>query len=175
VFDNPEWDFRSFRFFSAPGTESDLEYVEDKLGRISDAIDPDLRPFRSHGGKLIHYHGWSDPDIPPMNSVNYFESVVRAIGGNRPGALRDTKDFYRLFMVPGMQHCQGGPGTSRFDSLTALEQWVEQNKAPDQMLGAHATNGQIDRTRPICAYPMEAKYKGSGSTDDASNFTCALP
>lgn len=175
IFDNPEWNVRSFRFFSAPGTESDLEYVEDKLGRITDAIDPDLRPFRSHGGKLIQYHGWSDPDIPPMNSVNYFESVVHTVGGVRPGALRDTKDFYRLFMVPGMQHCQGGPGPSRFDTLSALEQWVEQDKAPDEMIAAHITNGRTDRTRPLCAYPMEAKYKGSGSTDEAANFTCELP
>ena len=175
IFENPEWEARSFRFFSAPGTESDLEYVEEKLGRITDAIDPDLRPFRGHGGKLIQYHGWSDPDIPPMNSVNYFESVVRTVGGVRPNALRDTKGFYRLFMVPGMQHCQGGPGTSRFDVLSVLEQWVEQSKAPEQILAAHATNGQVDRTRPLCAYPMEAKYKGTGSTDEASNFTCTVP
>ncbi len=175
VYENPDWDFHNFHYTAPAGLESDVEYVEDKVGRIFDAIDPDLRPFRAHGGKLIQYHGWSDPDIPPMNSVNYYESVVRAVGGVRPGALRDTKDFYRLFMVPGMQHCQGGPGTSRFDVLSALEQWTEQSKAPDQIQAAHMTNGQVDRTRPLCAYPMEAKYKGSGSTDDAANFTCALP
>ena len=78
-------------------------------------------------------------------------------------------------MVPGMQHCTGGPGTSRFDALTALEQWVEQNKAPEQILAAHVTAGQVDRTRPLCAYPQEAKYKGAGSTDDAANFVCAAP
>jgi len=175
AYENPAWDFRTFRYTAPAGLESDVEYVEDKVGRIFDAIDPDLRPFRAHGGKLIQYHGWSDPDIPPMNSVNYYESVVRTVGGVRPGALRDTKDFYRLFMIPGMQHCQGGPGTSRFDVLSVLEQWVEQSKAPDQILAAHATNGQVDRTRPLCAYPMEAKYKGTGSTDEAANFTCALP
>lgn len=175
VYENPEWDFHTFRYNVSSGLESDVEYVEDKVGRIFDAIDPDLRPFRAHGGKLIQYHGWSDPDIPPMNSVNYYESVVRRVSGSRPDALRDTKEFYRLFMVAGMQHCQGGPGASRFDVLSALEQWVERDRAPDQLLGSHITNGQADRTRPICAYPMEAKYKGSGSTDDAANFTCAAP
>jgi feruloyl esterase len=78
-------------------------------------------------------------------------------------------------MVPGMQHCTGGPGTSRFDTLTALEQWAEQKKAPEQIPAAHMTNGKVDRTRPLCAYPQEAKYLGSGSTDDAANFICSLP
>ncbi len=188
VFDNPQWNFRSFHFDPpAPGLESDVTYVDDKVGRIFNAVDPDLRPFRARGGKLIQYHGWSDPDIPPFNSINYYESVVHRIGRNSSNALRDTnalhetnalretKEFYRLFMVPGMQHCTGGPGTPRFDALAALEQWVEQNKAPDQIPAAHATNGLIDRTRPLCAYPQEAKYRGSGSTDDAANFVCALP
>ena len=175
VYENPEWDFRTFRYTAPYGLESDVEYVEDKVGRIFDAIDPDLRPFRAHGGKLIQYHGWADPDIPPMNSVNYYQSVVRTVGGSRPDALRDTKDFYRLFLVPGMNHCGGGAGTSRFDALSALEQWSEHDKAPDELAGSHVTGGQVDRTRPICAYPMEAKYKGSGSTDDASNFVCSLP
>jgi feruloyl esterase len=175
VFEDPNWDFRTFRYETPPGVENDVEYTDDKLGRIFNATDPDLRPFRAHGGKLIQYHGWSDPDIPPLNSINYYESVVRRTDRNSISALRDTKEFYRLFMVPGMQHCAGGPGTTRFDALTALEQWVEQNKAPEQILAAHVAAGQIDRTRPLCAYPQEAKYKGAGSTDDAANFTCAAP
>ncbi|MEQ1887059.1 MAG: tannase/feruloyl esterase family alpha/beta hydrolase [Bryobacteraceae bacterium] len=175
AYENPDWDYRTFRFNSQQGLESDMEYVEDKLGRIFDSVDPDLRPFRANGGKLIQYHGWSDPDIPPANSINYFESVVHALHGDKVAGLRDTKEFYRLFLVPGMQHCGGGPGTSRFDMLTALEQWVEDDKAPEQVIGSHVTNGQVDRTRPICAYPMQAKYKGTGSTDEAANFSCALP
>ena len=119
-----------------------------------------------------------------MNSINYYESVVHASGRGNTAALRDTREFYRLFLVPGMQHCTNGPGTFRFDVLTALEQWVEQNKAPDQILAGHPApngngngnaNGQFDRTRPLCAYPQEAKYKGTGSTDDAANFVCAAP
>ncbi len=176
VYEDPNWDFRTFKYTSAPGLESDLEYVEDKVGRVFDSIDPDIRAFRANNGKLIQYHGFSDPDIPPANSINYFESVVERVGGrNNPRALSDTKEFYRLFMVPGMQHCGNGPGTAQFDTLTALEQWAEQGKPPEQMIGGHFTNGKLDRTRPICAYPMEAKYKGSGSTDEAANFTCALP
>ena len=176
AFEDPNWDFRKFKYTAAEGQESDLEYVDDKLGRIFDAIDPDLRPFRARGGKLIQYHGFSDPDIPPTNSINYFENVVRTIGGrNDPRALADTKEFYRLFMVPGMQHCSGGPGTSRFDALTALEQWVEQKRAPEQIMASRMTNGKVDRTRPLCPYPQEAQYKGSGSTDEAANFVCVVP
>ncbi len=177
VFENPEWDFHQFRFTAPAGFENDLEVTEDKAGPMFNAMDTDLRPFRALGGKLIQYHGFSDPDIPPENSIQYFESVVRSIGGprNDPKALQNTKNFYRLFMVPGMQHCAGGPGPNRFDMLTALEQWVEQNKAPEQVIASHMTAGKVDRTRPLCAWPMEAKYKGSGSTDDAANFSCALP
>jgi feruloyl esterase len=174
VFENPDWDFHSFRFTVAPGFDNDLRVTEDKVGPMFNALDPDLRPFRAHGGKLIQYHGWSDPDIPPTNSINYYESVAAAVNHGRTD-LGQTREFYRLFMVPGMQHCTGGPGTSRFDALTALEQWVEQNKAPEQILAAHVTAGQVDRTRPLCAYPEEAKYKGAGSTDDAANFVCAAP
>jgi feruloyl esterase len=176
VFEDANWDYRTFRYEAGTGMESDVDYTDDKLGRIFNAIDPDLRPFRAHGGKLLQYHGWSDPDIPPANSINYYENVVRrADHRDNSSSLRDTKEFYRLFMVPGMQHCAGGPGPTRFDALTALEQWVEQNKAPEQITAAHVTNGQVDRTRPLCAYPLEAKYKGTGSTDDAANFACAAP
>ncbi len=191
VFENPEWDYHSFHYTTAPGFDNDMEVTEEKVGAMFNATDPDLRPFRANGGKLIQYHGWSDPDIPPTNSINYYDSVVAALNGDaigdagsaggasssgtRSGGLRDTREFYRLFMVPGMQHCAGGPGTSRFDALTALEQWAEQKKAPEQIPAAHVTNGKVDRTRPLCAYPQEAKYMGSGSTDEAANFTCALP
>jgi len=191
VFENPEWDYHSFRYTTVKGFDNDMEVTEEKVGAMFNATDPDLRPFRANGGKLIQYHGWSDPDIPPTNSINYYESVVAALNGDaisdagsaggasssgtRSGGLRDTREFYRLFMVPGMQHCTGGPGTSQFDMLTALEQWSEQKKAPEQIQAAHVTNGKVDRTRPLCAYPQEAKYMGSGSTDDAANFTCALP
>jgi feruloyl esterase len=100
---------------------------------------------------------------------------VRFNGRGNTHGLRETKEFYRLFMVPGMQHCTNGPGPSRFDALSALEQWVEQNKPPEEIVAAHVANGAVDRTRPLCAYPQEAHYKGTGSTDEAANFVCTLP
>ena len=76
-------------------------------------------------------------------------------------------------MIPGMNHCQGGNGTDKFDGIAALSTWVEQGKAPDQILASHQTSGKVDRTRPLCPYPQVAAYKGSGSTDEAANFRCA--
>ena len=91
------------------------------------------------------------------------------------GGAEKAADSIRLFMVPGMAHCGGGDGTSVFDSLAVLEQWVEQKKTPAQILASHVTNGVADRTRPLCPYPTIAAYKGSGDTNDAANFTCAKP
>jgi feruloyl esterase len=99
--------------------------------------------------------------------VNYYESVRKALG--------NVDASYRLFMVPGMSHCSGGEGPNRFDMLTALEQWVEHSQPPPQIIATHVTNGNADRTRPLCPYPQVATYKGSGSIDDAANFVCRLP
>jgi feruloyl esterase len=91
------------------------------------------------------------------------------------GGPSQVQDNYRLFMVPGMGHCGGGDGTTNFDMLAALEQWVEQGKAPERITASHGTNGQSDRTRPLCPFPQVASYKGSGSTDEAANFVCGAP
>ena len=144
------------------------------MGPIINNINPDLRAFQANGGKLIQYHGWADPDISPINSINYYQSVVQFMDRDGRG-LSETKGFYRLFMVPGMFHCNGGPGPNTFDALSALEQWKEKGAAPEQMVATHATNGAVDRTRPLCPYPQEAQWKGTGSTDQADNFACALP
>jgi feruloyl esterase len=125
-----------------------------------------LKPFASSGGKLLMYHGWSDPQIPAGSSVAYYDRVLQTMGG---AAAQQTA---RLFMVPGMNHCGGGPGTTSFDMLAALEAWVEQGRAPDRIQASRVTNGTPDRTRPLCAYPQVATYRGSGSTDDAANFVC---
>jgi feruloyl esterase len=170
AFEDPNWEARSFRWERSNGFDSDVDFIEKKLGPIFNNMNPDLSAFRAHGGKLIQYHGWADPDISPLNSINYFESVVQASHG-----LSTTKSFYRLFMVPGMYHCNGGPGPNTFDSVKALEDWVERGAAPDKMVAAHVTNGKTDRTRPLCAYPQEARWKGVGSTDQAENFECTLP
>ena len=131
------------------------------------ALDPNLKAFIDRGGKLIQYHGWSDPQISPGNSVQYYKRVLEALGGTSK-----VQGSYRLFMAPGMAHCGGGDGPNTFDMVSALEQWVEQGKAPDIIVASHLTNGTVDRTRPLCPYPQVAEYKGTGSTDEAANFIC---
>ena len=172
VFENTGYDPMSFNF------GSDLLFALHQVGPSLDAIDPDLRKLQKRGSKLIVYHGFSDPDISPLNSINYFESVVDFMShrhDDRDDALERTNDFFRLFMVPGMQHCSGGPGPNTFDMLTALEDWVEKDKAPKSVIASHSTAGVVDRTRPLCVYPRVAVYGGSGSTDDAANFKCRMP
>ncbi len=174
VFDDPNWDYRTFKFTAADGFDSDIDYTDSKLGALFNAVNPDLSGFKARGGKLIHYHGWSDPDITPLNSINYYESVMRSQGGDVHG-LQNTEEFYRLFMVPGMWHCQGGPGATNFDMIAPLDQWADRGVAPDKVIASHITNGVVTRTRPLCPYPREAQWNGAGSTDDAANFVCGLP
>ncbi len=131
------------------------------------ATNPDLREFLARGGKLIQYHGWNDPQIAPGFSVAYYTSVLDKLGG-----AEKVRSGYRLFLVPGMAHCGGGQGTSTFDMLAALEQWVEQKQAPESIAAARVRDGKTERTRPLCPYPQVAVYKGTGSTDDAANFAC---
>ena len=132
-----------------------------------DAIDPNLRPFFGHGGKLLMYHGWADPGIPPLNSVHYYESVVDTLGG--PAKASGS---IRLFMVPGMGHCRGGDGTDTFDPVAALDPWVSAGHAPERIVASHSTRGAVDKTRPLCPYPQVATYKGTGDTNDAASFVC---
>jgi feruloyl esterase len=112
------------------------------------------------------YHGWADPQVTSMNSVNYFNDVVKKLGSGVIG------QSIELYMVPGMNHCGGGPGTDTFDKMAAIEQWIASGSAPKQILASHLANGTVDRTRPLCPYPQVAAYKGTGSTDDAANFVC---
>ena len=127
----------------------------------------DLTPFKKHGGKLLLYHGWADPGIPPGNTVNFYNKVLAKMGGKQD-------DWMRLFMIPGMLHCSGGPGTDQFNKMAILERWREEKQAPDQILASHVTNGQVDMTRPLCPFPQVAVYKGVGSTNDAANFSCKV-
>ncbi|HVG54681.1 MAG TPA: tannase/feruloyl esterase family alpha/beta hydrolase [Vicinamibacterales bacterium] len=163
VFKDPHWDWKNFNLATdlAP-----LEHMDDP----ANATDPNLTAFMSRGGKLLIYHGWADQQVVPTSSINYYGEVQAATGG-----AGKTADWLRLFMVPGMAHCRGGDGPNTFDALTALEAWVEKGTAPNQMIASHSTKGIVDRTRPLCAYPMVARYTGTGSIDDAANFSCRVP
>jgi feruloyl esterase len=164
VFEDPNWNFKTLNY------SSDLEKAMQRDGGTLSATNADLRPFFEHGGKLIHYQGWTDQQVMPRNSIHYLESVKAKVG--KP----ETDKSYRLFLAPGMGHCGGGDGPNKFDMFPALEQWKEQGKAPAQILAAHETaDGKVDRTRPLCPYPATSHYKGTGSTDDAANFTCVSP
>ena len=161
VFKDPNWDPRSFKF------ETDIVLAEQTDNNTINALEPNLKAYFDRGGKLIQYHGWSDPQISPGISVQYYKSVLDAMGG----ASR-IQNSYRLFMVPGMAHCRGGDGTDTFDMVSALEQWVEKGQSPSQIAASRRTSGTVTRTRPLCPYPQVATYKGSGSTDAAANFVC---
>jgi feruloyl esterase len=162
---DPAWDWHSF----------DLEKDIDRAlrhGTEIHAVNPDLAKFKAHGGKLLMYHGWSDGgsggSISALNTVSYYESVLKYMGPNQD-------DWFRLFMVPGMDHCGGGTGPNQLNKLAALERWREQNEPPKSITAARVNErGWIDMTRPLCPYPQRAVYKGNGSTNDAANFTCAV-
>ena len=158
VFGDENWDYKTMNF------DTDMEKALKT--DVINAMNPDLSKFFAHNGKLLQYHGFADPQISPGSSTNYYKSVVEKMG---PAKLGEN---YRMFMVPGMAHCGGGDGPNTFDMVAALENWVEKGKAPDSILASKMQNGQAVRTRPLCPYPQVAVYKGSGSTDDAANFSC---
>ena len=180
VFENPAWNFHTLNFYS------DVTLTDTKMSSILNASDPDLVKFKAHGGKLIQYHGWADSAIAPLSSINYYQSVVREMGG-----LKNTQDFYRLYMVPGMSHCANGPGPNSFggilqyhlpeadaedDIVDALMQWVEHGGAPDKIVATKFKDDDPSKgilmTRPLCPFPANARWIGRGSTNDAANFVC---
>ena len=161
----------------------DVDTVDDQLAKVLNADSTDLSEFRENGGKLVMYHGWADPLIPSQSSINYFNALVQNGGGFQPArfddddpALKETQKYARLFMVPGMFHCSGGPGPNVFDALTPLVKWVEQSTAPETITATKFVNDTpsqgVAMTRPLCVYPKVAKYNGSGSSNIAANFTC---
>ncbi|MDE3195230.1 MAG: tannase/feruloyl esterase family alpha/beta hydrolase [Acidobacteriota bacterium] len=156
---NPNWDWQTIDF------DKDVALLEEKFAMSVDAVKPDLSSFMNKGGKLIMYHGWNDQLIAAGNSIDYYNAVLYRMGVGK------TTDSMRLYMVPGMTHCSGGDGAFMFDMLPLVEKWVEHGQAPDSVV---ASRKNPDRTRPLCPYPLTAHYKGSGSTDEAANFTCSL-
>jgi feruloyl esterase len=173
VFGDPDWDWKTFDF-AKPGDFQAHKKAEAKFGPIMNATAPDLTAFRQRGGKLLQYHGWNDQLITPLSSIEYYESVVSFFGAgrDRTRGLEEVHGFYRLFMAPGMAHCSGGTGPNTFDMQGVLERWVEHGAAPDQVVAARAVNGVVDRTRPLCLYPKAAVYKGTGDTNDDTNYEC---
>jgi feruloyl esterase len=180
VFDNPNWNFLTWNY------DKDMPFTDKKLASEINATDPDLKPFRAHGGKLLLYHGWTDPGVSPLETIEYYENMVAHVSGtkaNAPGhetpafidRIKNAEDFGTLFMVPGMDHCGGGPGPNMFDAFGSLVNWVEHDQAPRKIIASQMTDGAVSRTRPLCPYPMTAHYTGRGSTDDAANFECSLP
>lgn len=161
AFQDPNWDWKTFDF------DQDIVRSEKPDILVMNATNPNLTSFFGHDGKLLLYHGWSDPNITPLATIQYFKSVVDTMGG----AAKTSKNI-RLFLEPGMGHCGGGEGPNVFDKVGAMETWVEHGRAPEQMVASHSTGGKVDRTRPLCPYPQVAQYKGSGSIDDARNFAC---
>jgi pimeloyl-ACP methyl ester carboxylesterase len=160
VFGDPDWDFRTF------DAARDIAVGVERIGALMDSADPDLSAFVEHGGKLLLYHGWSDPGIPAGGTVRYYEAVRKTLGSEA------ADDNVRLFMVPGMGHCRGGTGTDTFDAVAALDQWIATDVAPRRIEASRVENGTVVRTRPLCAFPTRAVYDGDGSTDDSKNFEC---
>jgi feruloyl esterase len=175
VYEKADWNYKD------ANVEQAMKAADEKTAQILNATETNLAAFKAHGGKLILYHGWNDPAISALNTINYYNDVTNRMSGQQ------TEAFVRLYMVPGMQHCGGGPGPDSFglgggakdaqhNVEVALEQWVEKGIAPASIV---ATKYEVDgakkgvqMTRPLCPYPQMAKYKGEGNTNDAGNFVC---
>jgi len=162
-----------FAFRKAPGVDfdpRDFDYNRDKaqladMAHVLDADNPDLRAFRDSGNKLMVIHGWADPAVPANATIEWYNTVSNTMGGREK-----LNDYVRLFLPPGISHCDGGVGPDTFEALGLLENWVENGEAPDVLMTTKVFDGVVERSRPVYPYPLEAKYKGRGSVDDAKNF-----
>jgi feruloyl esterase len=181
TFENPHWDFRTFDF------DADLKTADMKVGKMGNATALDYSAAAKRGVKIIQYHGWTDSVLQPAYSPEYYDQVIRANGG-----LEATQNFYRLYMVPGMNHCAGGPGATNFggtgqqippsrdpahDVQSALENWVEHQVPPGEIVATRFTDDKpttrtVMYTRPLCVYPAVARYRGTGDPNDAASFVC---
>jgi len=160
VFQNSSWDWRTFRL------SADLPRALQADHGVIDRADPNLEAFFDAGGKLLLYHGWSDPQIPASATVAYFNAVLDATSETRRGTSIE------LYMEPGVNHCRGGDGPDSFDAVGALDRWVRSGRAPARITASQVSGAEVERTRPLCPYPQVAKYVGHGSLDHAENFRC---
>lgn len=178
VYFDPTWDWNTL---TVQNYEAFFNDNARMVGPIMATDNPDLSAFKARGGKLIMYHGWSDNLIMPQGTIRYYDAMKQTVA--------DADAFSRLYMVPGMGHCSGGPGVNQFgqgssgtvpmtaqrDVFRALMAWSEEGTAPDAIIASRVEAGVTTRTRPLCPYPQVARYKGAGSTDDATSFTCVKP
>jgi feruloyl esterase len=158
----PSWSYTMFNFDTDPAKILDA-------AAIVNPQNPDLAPLKKRGGRIVQYAGWADEQVNPRPGIEYYETVSKRMGA------AETREFYRMFMVPGMFHCNGGPGCGSADWLGVVTDWVEKGTVPAQIVGAHLEKGQTTRTRPLCPYPQVARDKGTGSIDEAANFSCVAP
>jgi feruloyl esterase len=163
IFPKPDPTYEMTRF----NLERDA-HLFNEVGKLMNATDPDLSRFRDRGGKILMYMGWADPALNPLMGVGYYEDVLRQMGPS-------TREFFKLYMMPGVFHCNGGVGPACFDPLARVISWVEKGKAPEAIVAQQVEGGKVSRTRPLCPYPQAARYQGQGSPDDAANFRCAAP
>ena len=167
VYFDPEWDWHSVDLMRYARFFRD---TVDRVGPMMASDNPDLRGFRDRGGKLVIWHGWSDQLINAQGSIDYYDRVVDRMGG-----LKSTQKFARLFMAPGVGHCAGGTGPQPQRPFDAVVNWVEKGIAPERIPASRTNPGGGTQTRPLCPYPAVARWNGSGSTDDAASFACAVP
>jgi feruloyl esterase len=164
VYKNPNW------MPAGSDVGHDFTDAEQRMGGMLNSDTPDLRAFVKRGGKLLLYQGWADPAIPPGNIIRYYDALTKELGAHA--------DQVRLFMAPGMSHCYGGDGPNAFDTVGPLDRWVEDAVAPARLIATKYENdssGKVLMRRPLCAWPNQAHWRGSGSTGDAASFVCAAP
>jgi feruloyl esterase len=174
VYSDPNWQLAKLNF----AANGDFKLAHERLGALVASDNPDLSAFKARGGKLILFHGWSDAAITPYATIRYYDAVRKKM------SVKNADSFSRLYMVPGLSHCIGGPGPNSFDMLATLDGWVDGGKAPDVVIASKTNNdyaalldmpAKTLRTRPLCAYPKVARWDGKGSTDEAASFSCVKP
>jgi feruloyl esterase len=171
---DPGYDLRNVKISPAGIVGAAALSLFDERTRAGSADQPkDLDRFIAAGKKLLLYHGFSDPALTPFRTIQYYEDAAGAM----PGKYQQLQDNVRLFMVPDMMHCAYGPGPNAFDTLSALEAWVEQGAPPESIMARHYAGNNprqpVDRTMPLCPFPAAAKYKGGGDMNDGANWSCA--